>query len=300
MPLPKELVRVNRKTRCPVCEHYDWCLLARDGSYAVCCRADGDGKCTFSPKLNGWKHQLDRQIGESMRTRIARFPAEPETPPLDCGYWATEFDMAMTEAKMYDLAESLGIDEYGLSALNAGWSVAHNAFTFPMRDDELRVIGFRLRNTQGKKWAVRGSHNGLFVSEDFAPEGPVYICEGPTDTAAMLGLGLDAIGRSSCRGEVPELCRLMRRVKRDAVIVADADGPGVDGAYDLANKLIGCSITVRIIQPLVGKDVREWIGRYNATADLIGAVRTNSMPVREIIKEAEARMAGANTQGATR
>ena len=117
-----------------------------------------------------------------------------------------------------------------------------------MRDERMAIVGIRLRNAYGEKWAVTGGRNALFV-----PSAPVqkrcYICEGPTDTAALLSLGLFAIGRPSCNEGAAMLAALLPRLGvREAVIAGDHDqdktrpdgstyNPGVDGSVRLSDKL---------------------------------------------------------------
>ncbi len=125
-----------------------------------------------------------------------------------------------------------------------------------MRDEMGSVIGIRLRRSDGFKWAIRGSRNGLFI-----PAGAYFhhhtlcICEGPTDTAAALTLGLQVIGRPFCRGGTQMLVSFCRQLQAPVAIVSDADGPGIAGAEALADELVGVT-KVRVIRPLKGKDLR--------------------------------------------
>ena len=38
MPSSEKMQRVSRKTPCPVCGKPDWCLVAEDGTAAICQR----------------------------------------------------------------------------------------------------------------------------------------------------------------------------------------------------------------------------------------------------------------------
>lgn len=80
------LHRVNRKNRCPICEHLDWCSIREDGSAAICMRvADGAANKT---KDGGWLHVLrDDSLNEGHYVQPARQPhlvakAEPITAPI--------------------------------------------------------------------------------------------------------------------------------------------------------------------------------------------------------------------------
>lgn len=151
-----------------------------------------------------------------------------------------------------------------LEVLGVVWAGEYHAWAFPMRDAAGKIIGMRLRNSRGRKWAVRGSKQGLFIPQVPVADSMLWLCEGPTDTAAALTLGLYAVGRPSCSACVGmTLALLSRRRFRRVVIVADADGPGLAGADKLAE-----SMTVPFIVWIPpAKDLREFVrggGDYDA------------------------------------
>ena len=126
-------------------------------------------------------------------------------------------------------------------------------------------------------WALTGSHAGLFIPSG-GPKAqpqqhPMLVCEGPTDTAAALALGFDAVGRPSCTGAAEMLSDYIgQQRRRDVVIIADADGPpggrpaclqddpGRFGAHALADTLGPVARTVRVITAAPHKDLRAWLG----------------------------------------
>ncbi len=90
--------------------------------------------------------------------------------------------------------------------------------------------------------------------------GMLFVCEGPTDTAAMLDLGFSAVG-----GRVAVALQVMRKrmsnstVRSVVVIVADNDEPGVNGANRLAEDLRSVCKSLKVISPPARyKDVRSW------------------------------------------
>jgi hypothetical protein len=158
------------------------------------------------------------------------------------------------------LAASIGVSPGSLSRLKIAWAAPHQAWAFPMCNDKHQTIGIRLRAENGQKWAVRGSRNGIFWPSDLGSTGPLLVCEGPTDTAALLDLGYDAIGRPSCAGAVDIVVEAVLRVRRrHVVVVADADGPGIDGADRLAQALTEAGRRPKVIRPLQGEDARAWV-----------------------------------------
>jgi hypothetical protein len=66
----------------------------------------------------------------------------------------------------------------------------------------------------------------------------LFVCEGPTDTAAALDLGFFAVGRPNCCCGGLEVRAYARRHRcARAVIVSDNDKPGLDGARKVGAEL---------------------------------------------------------------
>lgn len=175
----------------------------------------------------------------------------------------------------------IGVSPASLQHLDIGWT--GRCWAFPMRGRDSTVCGIRIRTPSGEKFSERGGKEGLFVPSVLSGTGALVIAEGPTDCAALLDLGFDAIGRPSCRGGVRLIADFVRRGDwKRHVIFADADGPGLDGALALARVLAPLSHDVRVVVP-PAKDARAW---KNAGAtrenvlDLIGAAPPIRLSVR--------------------
>ena len=272
--IPPTLTRVAKSRPCVVCGKPNWCMAATDGTEAICCRVESDHPV---PGLLGWRHPMNGTPIATARVVYSQWKSPQASPEM--ARLTMKYTDALGEGQLEQHAKSLGVSEAALSMLACGWSRKHQAYTFPMRDHRQQIIGIRLRNYEGKKWAIDGSNNGLFMAEFDDPMNPILVCEGPTDTAAMLDLGFDAIGRSSCRGEVEMLVQFAKSHSRDWVIVSDIDGPGVDGAAQLTAKLIPHVRSVRVIRPLRGKDAREWVCK-GATRETVEAVIESVTPAR--------------------
>ena len=123
-----------------------------------------------------------------------------------------------------------------------------------MCDGYGNVVGIRLRNQRGK-FAVRGSKQGIFLA-DVPAQKTLFVCEGPTDTAAAVDLGLFAVGRPNCCCGGPEIRIYARQHDCNrAVIIADNDKPGLDGAKKVGGEL---KLPFAIYVP-PAKDLRDFL-----------------------------------------
>lgn len=190
---------------------------------------------------------------------------------------AGEYSRAMRPDWLRRAADLLGLPVDPLLRLGVGWAAERRATSWPMRDSVSRVIGLRLRCPRtARKWAVKGSRAGLFYDPALLSiDRPrrLWVPEGPTDTAALLSIGLDAAGVPSAGCGADLLIGVARSIRPgEIVIVADADGPGRDGAERLAEALLIVA-PVRVIAPERAKDARAWIvagagrGAFDAAAD---------------------------------
>lgn len=298
---------VHRSHPCPICSKPDWCQVSTDGKAAICRRVVSDKPL---PK-GGWLHRLDGKHPPL----IPPSTPQPEAPRVDLMLMARGFATAVNPSRLARLADELGLSVESLKDLGVGWAGEQwcgkchrrlGAWSFPMMDvaqagspQHNNVLGFRLRFVPcGHKSAIRGGKEGLFISKRAGMDAgsKLFVCEGPTDTAALLDLGLAAIGRPSCTGGLFLIRDLLRSRHRagfgitQLVIVADGDVPGQNGAKTLASvaRLI-CPI-VQIITPPAGiKDARAWKQSGATAADVERAVwaaprRTLSVTTHQNIK----------------
>ena len=255
---------VTKQTPCPICGKTDWCSLG--DSKAKCMRVESQHPC----KSGGWFHDYNGKVVSLPPKRMQKVVENvaPFMERLHAGW------LSFTQpAQITALASCLGVMGEALESLDTTWAAPNNAWAFPMRDDALRIIGIRLRSLGGAKWAVTGSRQGLFIPTHPKPSEPAYICEGPTSCAALLSLGLFAIGRGSCNTGGTLLRDYLRKVGiYRAVIIADNDrkvrpdgsawNPGVEGAEKLGKEL-GIRYVVWVAIP---KDVRDYIANGGTRA----------------------------------
>jgi hypothetical protein len=249
--------------------------MTADGEAVICMRVQSERPKTMKSGATGYLHTMREPVPLPVprrKPRVATKPARLATIARQAESEATTDDVAA-------LSNELWVSVASLKRLHIGWldrwlpttaggQRRYIGWTFPMRDAHGVVTGIRVRSMTGAKFAVPGSHDGLFIPDGIRYEGSrLWIVEGPTDCAAMLDLGADCIGRSSCQTGGPYLTTWARG--REIVIVADNDSaklrpdgtafyPGQEGAEALAGLLAPLASRLWVIRPPNHKDVRQW------------------------------------------
>jgi len=265
--IPKGFVRVTKSRPCPVCHKGDWCLTASDGSASICPRVP-------SARLVGEAGYLHRHT-DAAPTYLPTQP--PRRVTIDATGICRQYQDAMTPGDYVTLGDSLGVTASSLQGLGVGRASQYleGTYSFPMRDASDNIIGVRLRSKDGHKWAVYGSRSGLFYGS-MEPGCDVFVCEGPTDAAALMDMGLCAIGKPSCNSGNDLLIEMVKKIHPGmVVIVSDVDSgrgpctfcesqfcpqcrPGQYGAEQTAKAIHKLGITVKVIEPIGAKDARAW------------------------------------------
>ncbi len=270
-------VKVTRSSPCPICGKPDWCGVTVDGQIARCMRIE-----SLKPEAGGWLHILS---DPKPRTPAPRDMKPVET--MDFTELRDKYVMSVTNPKLYTLASKLGIPAEALTQMEAGWN--GKDYVFPMYDGNCECIGLRVRTMEGKKFAVTGSSNGLFIPTiGVYPDSDsiLYVVEGPTDTATLVAMSAAGIGLPQTGGGVEYLIQFIEGRRRDVVIIADHDEakerpdgtlwyPGVDGAYRVAEAIRGHTRNLKVIQPPKNKDVREWY-KAGGTRESIDMIAGNT------------------------
>lgn len=278
-------VRVTRRNRCPVCGHGDWCMVAPDGTAAMCPRTPSDK--WVGANGGGYLHKI---TGTAV-TPVAR-QAAPEAPRrtrAELVALMSRYRTATNPERLVRLAAGLGLTVESLKRLDIGWADDKDAWAFPMVDPRGVLMGIRLRREDGRKFAVTGGHEGLFIPKGLA-RGTLLLCEGPTSCAALLDLGFNAVGRPSCMSGVELVKVLVSERRCDVVIFGDRDGakarpdgstwhPGQDGARRLAQEILPMARSVKVVIPPAHKDPRDW-KKAGATHQVIESVISAANYVR--------------------
>jgi hypothetical protein len=251
--------RVNKSRPCPICKKSDWCRVFADG-WVECMRVQSDKPA----KSGGW---MWRSQGAStphpspLPNRGGEGGSKP--PTINATKMMREWLAATSPAELSEFATSLGVSPASLTAVGAAWAESHTAWAFPMCDGYGNVVGIRLRNDRGK-FAVRGSRQGIFLANVPAQK-TLFVCEGPTDTAAAVELGLFAVGRPNCCCGGLEIRVYARRHECSRVVViSDNDKPGLDGARKVGGEL---KLPFAVYVP-PAKDIREFV-RLGGTRAMI-------------------------------
>ena len=274
MPDSEKMQRVSKETPCPVCGKSDWCLVAKDGSAAICQRIkEGSVK---SCDEAGYLHILaDRPKNQHRRPQRRFTVGQDNRPDKDFTALQQQYNCQIKDEQVDSLSRQLGVSTQSLKRLCIGWD--GEAYTFGMSNDFGKIIGIRRRFPNGNKVSLKGGKTGLFIPTDLSPEGLLLICEGPTDTAAALDLGFAAIGRPNCNSKVDMTARFAKG--REVVIIGDNDEVGKTGAEKLAEKLLlHCSSVKVIYPPDKAKDLRQWL-RAGLTSGQLQQIVENTKPL---------------------
>jgi hypothetical protein len=277
-------IEATRARPCPVCGKPDWCTTTADGG-TIHCRRGAD-----RPAPPGFRRKDTASDGAARFVRIGQSDSLAFDPAIyrvpvtvqpvrkaPARPWADEAAeyAAAARDRLDLLADHLGVRLDVLEAMGVGWT--GKAWSFPYRDGDGQVVGIATRLPDDKKRAVRSSSTGLLYAPDrwSQGDGPVYVVEGASDTAALTGLGLAAVGRPSNTGGAAHLARLLREwpAHRGIVVVGERDEkpdgawPGRDGAVSVAEKLAAllCRDILWTLPPEGVKDSRAFAAQATAT-----------------------------------
>jgi phage/plasmid primase-like uncharacterized protein len=227
---------------------------------ALCMRVNSNRPFLMKNGDMGWWHDNGTQPSRALKSNPIKEP-----PLIDAVGIMLNWVKSTRQDWIERMASEIGVTCEAVSAMGVAWSALFKAWAWPMRDGNGKVCGIRLRANDGKKWAVKGSQQGLF-EPIMTARNRVFLPEGPTDTAALVSLGVFAIGRPSASGGLMAIKQAVTRLRiREVVIIADNDedkehngrkfNPGYDGATSLQNHLMVPSCIIS----LPTKDAREFL-----------------------------------------
>jgi len=294
--------RVSRREPCRICGKHDWCMHARsDGRYAgfsICSRIESlkpwsdigylHGEGLPGPRAaRSWRVDLD--FGQPSNPDIADIvlQARRQTRPEDFERVADRLGVSGVSLQRVN-----AVVLRGKLARQAGVHWGTEAIGIPMwRGD--KIVGVRLRLADGRKFSIKGGREGLFIPQDVDLHGGrLVIAEGPTDVAALLDLGIPAIGRPSARSGSALLERVAASGRFDQIVVfGDNGNAGTRGAQSLAQLLrLYCKDVRVIFPPGTLSDAREWVRLEGSRLEFERMVATaEPVPFRLKIDDEEVR-----------
>lgn len=283
MSVKNNWVRASRSEPCPVCGKRDYCSVSANGEVVCCMRVKSANPSNGS--LGGWIHRLIDPLPIINPARLS-----PKAKPvIDWGAEAQSmFESPTAAEERYYLERTLNVKQSALVELKVGrgWDVyRHKPFSsWPERDAAGRVVGIVRRYRDGQKKTMRYSSHGLYFAEPLVRmcKGPVFLVEGGSDTAALLGIGLNVVGRPSNLGGVKLLAELLGGLRNSVIVVGERDNKPKDGCHaDCQGCLLcwpglaGALETAKRMKALLrrhvhcvlppGKDVRAWLNDHPAT-----------------------------------
>ena len=211
--------RCGRENPCPVCKRSnDGCLYAEDGTAAICVRTP-EGSAKMAGQA-GYLHIL--KPGDfKPKPIVKKRPALINWNTLQKCY-----EEPFNGTPVRDLANPFDAHYSTLVKMGTGWD--GEAYTFPVRNANDEIIGITRRWPNGTKGMVKGSQVGIYIPRiNWVQHWTIlFICEGASDTATALDMGLSAIGRVSCqtgRDHIIKWC--VAKKPTQIVIVSDNDKP---------------------------------------------------------------------------
>ena len=228
--------------KCPICSKPDWCLVADDGTAAICSRKS-EGSVKKVGKA-GWLHIL----GDFK-------PIKYTVPPkkkIDWNKWTVKFAKQLINNReaFGKLCQSIKLNPISALRFYIGW---HKGWlTIPLYGVSGRIVGIQRRQGNVKRH-MKHSGMGVFVPSAFYqnPSDMVAVTEGWTDTVTAVEYGYNAIGRVNAwvgNEEVLMFVKTHPSIKR-VLIFADNDenGVGLAGAAETADLLIEEDFMTKVV-----------------------------------------------------
>lgn len=231
--------------------------------------------CTFREafdKLSGGATRGTVPVKQNARVKQAQEPQLPKDYFHNMwAKWGARWASPLRYKGLESFARELGVTPDSLTDL-CMVRTDQNTWAFPMRDFLGFMIGIRIRDDDGNKFAVKGSKQGLFIPLS-SPQMDLFVTEGPTDCAALLSMGLWGIGKPAAMANPDEIVKFIHRWRvRRVVVIADNDRAGLKGAQKLIDVCpVSCCELV-----LPAKDARKFY-QNGGTKEMIENLLSNSV-----------------------
>lgn len=276
------MLRVSEQNLCPICDHPDGCLYAKDGSATICSRVQEGSIKTVGegPFSGGYLHIIKSDFKPK--------PVKKKRPvSINWGIlnqcYRRSFNFSGNVKIVLDLIDTFQVACSTLNSIEPGWD--SQAYTFPVRNSDDEIIGIQRRFPDGKKSMTKGSQVGIIIPRlNWSNLNILFICEGASDTATAINMGLRAISRLNyCTGKDHIIKFCIKKRPQKVVIVADNDVDGIRGAKTLGLNIsqgykvftVTCPKIIIVIPPTDIKDLREWKEKGLTLDELMKIVEKN-------------------------
>lgn len=275
-----------------MCFKPDNCKVSDDGAMVWCGRVE---EGSIKQNRGGqYLHRLKDRENFRSQPRVPVPKPKAELPVRKSHDWQAMakgyFRSPLATSRRSELATLLGVAITALTAMGVGFD--GSAWTFPQWDASRVVIGIQRRFRNGKKRYIPDSNVGLIFGKNWnMDDGPIFLPEGASDVAALMTMGLNAVGRPSNIAGAELIAELLRPIPKNRLVVVlaendrktaddlsnkaksrhtiDCEGcsqcwPGRYGAIETAKKLSAAlERPIHYAFPPDGaKDVREWLQCY--------------------------------------
>ena len=227
------MIRVSdANTKCPICHRSDWCLIAEDGSAAICSRIE-KGSVKRAGEA-GYLHILSDKFD----------PKKYEVSPTPYVDWHTIVSVQganlLNKRKEFgEFCKYTGVNPIAALRFNIGHE--NDWFTIPLYREANIISGIQRRKGPLKRM-VKHSKLGVFVPSAFFQYKckTLAVTEGWSDAVAAIQYGFNAIGKFNSHSSDDWVEYYAKHIKCEQVLVfADNDGSGigVEGANKTATHL---------------------------------------------------------------
>ncbi len=193
---------------------------------------------------------------------LVNFPIQENEPKQEIKYdWENVLEEMLPYQSLNDsvgfaeLANHFGLRFETQEKFQIGYGEYHSIknWFIPMFDSKGNICGLQQhywKDDKHIKKCVKYSKHGIFKPNiKFDRSKPLFICEGFSDTAVMIEMGFQAIGRYNALHKLDK--DTLKQIKKfsKVYIVADNDDVGIEGASYIKSSIIGLGGHTEIIFP---------------------------------------------------
>ena len=161
-------------------------------------RYAGHFRC-WACNVNGSPRKFARRTGQRPSTPFSSMRFEkglseaPSIAPEKLARLCVNYRHYPDKRVFQTLADKLGIHPAVFDRFHVGYD--GRAFSFIMLGANGEIVGIRLRTLDGRKYAVKGGRNGLFIpTQHMNPLYPLIVTEGESDCMAAFQMGFQVVG----------------------------------------------------------------------------------------------------------